>query len=495
VQLSHGGQAGRARGRLALLAVALACAAAGVLAQGNDAAGAGGGRPNVVVILTDDQDAASMHVMRKTRRLLIREGVKFSRHYATFPLCCPSRASYLTGQYAHNHGVRGNHLPDGGFLLFDDSATAATAMRARGYRTAWVGKFLNGYPNFARAHPGDIPAGFSRWFAGLTGRMFDWFANDEGDIKRIRKKARNYQTDVYTRVGERFIRRSVRVGDPFFLTLGPLAPHGEPKRDEFPNPRPAPRHQGAFKRAPLPKPSSFNEAKVRDKPSFIRQVGRLDREDRERIRDRYRSRLASLLAVDDMVGDIVKTLRERNALRDTYIIFTSDNGYMLGEHRQTGKSLLYEESARVPMIIRGPGVRNGAAHHEPTGNVDVMPTILDIGNASAGAQVDGVSLLRSARRPGRNTGRVILLENRRSAGVEDGRYVYIEHDLDDDGGTEEFELYDLRRDPRQNRNLHAVDAPEVRPGVLEQRPGLAGVRDSLADQLDDLRNCDGAACH
>jgi N-acetylglucosamine-6-sulfatase len=479
-----------------VLCLAAACAAAGFFAQGgSDAAGAGAGPPNVVVILTDDQDAASMRVMDQTRRLLVKKGVKFTRNYATFPLCCPSRATYLTGQYSHNHGVRGNHLPDGGFLLFDDSATSAVALDNVGYRTAWVGKFLNGYPNFARAHPGDIPAGFDRWFAGLTGRMFDWRVNDDGDIKRIRTSERNYQTDVYARIGERFIRRSLATGDPFFLTLGPLAPHGEPKRDQPPNPRPAPRHRGAFKNEPLPKPASFNEADMSDKPSFISDNRSLDRDARMRLRDRNRDRLASLLAVDDMIAGVVELLKRERALRDTYIIFTSDNGYLLGEHRESGKSLLYEESAQVPFVIRGPGLADGGKHRGPTGNVDIVPTILDAAGAPAAGQVDGISLLPAAQNPGQGTGRVLLLENRRSSGVEDGRYVYIEHDLDDSGGPEEFELYDLRRDPRQLENLNVVDAPEVREDVLEQRPGLAAVRDSLADQLDDLRNCDGNECH
>ncbi len=480
--------------RLGLAAVVAVGAAGLGLAHGGAAAGPVDERPNVVVILTDDQDARSLKVMEQTRNLLVKRGVKFSRHYATFPLCCPSRASYLTGQYAHNHGVMDNNLPDGGFLKFDDSATSAVSLAAAGYQTAWIGKYLNGYPPYARSNPDDIPDGITRWYAGLTSRMFNWFVNDDGEIAKLERSAENYQTDVYARESRRFIRGSLATGQPFFLTVSPLAPHGEPKRSDDPNPRPAPRHKGAFEHEPLPKPRAFNEADVDDKPSFVRDQEPLDSQYRQRLRDRYRARLASLLAVDDLVAGVVEELRESGALRNTYIMFTSDNGYLLGEHRLSGKTQLYEESAKVPMIIRGPDLPDGAKHEQPTANVDLMPTILELAEASALAPVDGASLLPVAQNPEADTDRVVLLENRRSSAVEDGRYVYVEHDSVDEGGVDEYELYDLQRDPRQLENLHIVDAAAVRPEVLSQRPELFGIRNALADRLDDLRDCQGAGC-
>ena len=232
-----------------------------------------------------------------------------------------------------------------GFLELDQSTTSAVALRQAGYRTAWIGKYLNGYPSFARKHPHAIPKGYSRWYAGITGRMFDWVVNDDGRLERLPNTTRNYQTDVYTRQGLRFIRQSDKARKPFFLTLAPLAPHGEPKRTEFPDPRPAPRHEGRFRHRPLPSGGSFNEADVHEKPKFVRNRDPLDRRERLRLRDRYRSRLASLLAVDDLVQRVVRGLKRANELRNTYIVFTSDNGFLLGEHRLTGKTLLYEESA------------------------------------------------------------------------------------------------------------------------------------------------------
>jgi arylsulfatase A-like enzyme len=478
--------------RLGVAGLVAICVAAGLIGARSDAvAGAGAQRPNVVVVMSDDQDTDSMRVMKQTQRLLVRQGVSFTRHYATFPLCCPSRAAYLTGQYAHNSGVTGSR----GFLELDAGTTSAVALRQAGYRTAWIGKYLNGYPSYARKHPHAIPQGYSRWYAGITGRMFGWVVNDDGRLKRLENTPRNYQTDVYTRQGQRFIRQSVTARKPFFLTLAPLAPHGEPKRSDYPDPRPAPRDEGRFRHAALPKPKSFNEADVQDKPKFVRNRDRLDRPTRLKLRDRYRSRLASLLAVDDMVARIVGLLKRAHELRDTYIVFTSDNGFLLGEHRLTGKTLLYEESGKVPMIIRGPGLEEGAVHAQPTGNIDVTATIYDAVGVEPAVEPDGVSLLPIARHPEKKTGRHLLLENRRSTGVEDGRYVYLEHDYDDDKAADEYELYDLIADPLQLENLHLTHAPQVRPAVLAKRPGLAGRRDELADELAALRACAGASCN
>jgi N-acetylglucosamine-6-sulfatase len=461
--------------RIATL-VALALVA-GLAATDRDAVAEGGQeRPNFVVIMSDDQEADSLRAMPQTRRLLARHGVKFTRHYAVFPLCCPSRATYLTGQYPHNHGVTANR----GFLDFDDTSTSVVALHRAGYRTAWMGKYLNGYPSYARKHPNDIPAGYSRWFAGITGRMFNWVVNNDGRLQRL-DGPRNYQTDVYTRQGRRFMRQSMKADKPFFLTLAPLAPHGEPKRSEYPDPRPAPRDEGAFAHEPLPKPESFNEANVSDKPKFVRNHDRLDRATRLKLRDRYRSRLASLLAVDDMVGAVVRDLRRAGELRNTYIVYTSDNGFLLGEHRLAGKTFLYEESAQVPMILRGPGLEDGGEHRQPTGNIDVAATIYDATGVLPLTPPDGVSLIPAAKNPDAITGRRIVLENRRSTGIEDGRYVYIEHEYDDDEVVDEIELYDLASDPLQLTSLH-------------DDPDYNAIQNDLADALDDLRNCAGSEC-
>lgn len=485
----------RTRGLVAFALAACLASALIIAGGGETAAGQADKRPNIVVVMTDDQDYRSLRVMPQVRSLLGRHGVKFTRSYATFPLCCPSRVTYLTGQYSHNHGVRNNKLPDGGFPVYNEapaaSANAAVALQANGYKTAWIGKFLNGYPNYGRQFPKDIPDGFDHWMAGLGLRMFDWALNANGRIIRFGRKDSDYNTDVYARKGKQFIERSAPKERPFFLTLGPGAPHGEPSRDKQPNPRPAPRHKGTFKREPLPKPPSFNERDVDNKPEFVRRADRLDADDRVRIRDRYRARLESLLAVDDMVGKVVRTLREAGELRNTYIIFTSDNGYLQGEHRLTGKTVLYRESAQVPLIIRGPGIPRREKHEGLTANVDLAPTIYDISGTSPLLPPDGTSLLPLAENPDGGPARTVLLENRRSNAVITSRYSYAEHELEDGGGVEEFELYDLNRDPYQLENWHVLDAPQVRP---DAPGGLGEVRDDLADRLDDLRGCAGAGC-
>jgi arylsulfatase A-like enzyme len=378
-----------------------------------------------------------------------------------------------------------------GFPQLRQETTVAAALSAAGYETAWMGKFLNGYPNVARREPEAIPAGFSRWYAGITGRNFNFVVDDQGALVKITGGG-NDQTDVYAAESEEFIRDSVRTGAPFFLTIATLPPHGEPKRrGKYPNPRSSKRHEGAFDDERLPQPNSFNEADVSDKPLYVSGRPRVSTATKARLLDHHRSRLASLLDVDDLVAGVVAELDRVGELDDTYIFFTSDNGYLQGEHRLVGKSVLYEESARVPLILRGPGVAAGAVHHGLTANVDVTATIYDVTGVEPLVELDGLSLIPAGKRPRTALRRTLLLENLRSRGVEDGRYVYIEHDSDDALGADEYELYDLLTDPLELENLSVVGAPRVRADVLARRPALAGVRDRLARRLAQLRDCAG----
>ena len=191
--------------------------------------------------------------------------------------------TYLTGQYSHNHGVRNNKLPDGGFPVYNEapaaSANAAVALQANGYKTAWIGKFLNGYPNYGRQFPKDIPDGFDHWMAGLGLRMFDWALNANGRIIRFGRKDSDYNTDVYARKGKQFIERSAPKERPFFLTLGPGPARGaEPRQAAEPASGAA--AQGHVQARAAPKPPSFNERDVDNKPEFVRRADRLDADDR-----------------------------------------------------------------------------------------------------------------------------------------------------------------------------------------------------------------------
>lgn len=467
----------RARGVAAVLLCG-ALATAGWLAllpavKGEDQAKAARGKkPNVVVVMTDDQEAKSVRVMRTVKRRLAGKGVTFKNAFATFPTCCPSRATFLTGQYAHNHGVRGNRPPNGGVDVFNDSRTLPIALRRAGYRTGYVGRYLNGYDSRK------VPPGWSDWRVPIgrkAFRMYRYKLNENGRIKRYGKKTDHYATDVYGGLAASFIRRSARGPKPFFLMLATVAPHSDVTRSNPPNPQPARRHQGRFKDRKLPRPPSFNEADVDDKPFFVRKRAPLDREAIRGLERRYQDRLETLLAVDDAVRRLIDQLRKSKELSNTLIIFTSDNGFMLGEHRLTAKGKLYEESASVPLIMRGPGVPDGVRRKQIVGNIDLAPTIFALTGAKPLRSVDGRSLLPLARKARKAKGRDLLFENQTSAAVRTPRYLFADH------AGSEAELYDLRKDPFELRSRH--DAPQ-----------FASIRTRLEQRLDKLRDCAGASC-
>jgi N-acetylglucosamine-6-sulfatase len=476
------------RRRLVLAALVAGLALAAPLTAGPGQVEAANHRPNFVVVMTDDQRADDFKRMRAVRTELQKRGTTFANAFATFPLCCPSRATLLTGQYAHNHGVRGNAVPEGGWPTFvpKEDETIAVALSGAGYRTGFIGKYLNGWPAFASDDPkGTIPPGWSSWQAALDQRMFDWQLDADGRVVQFGEAREDYQTDVYARRAKRFIKRSARDPSPFFLVVSTLAPHVENGVTRKRNPRPAPRHRGTFDALPFPSRPAFNEADVSDKPSFIPEEP-LDELIIGRIERRHRDRLNSLLAVDDLVGTVADALRDVGEARDTFVIYTSDNGYLAGEHRVRKKTLLYEESVRVPLMIRGPGVPRGVTREGIAANIDVAPTILEAADVPPLAPVDGIDLVNVARDPGTGDERSILLDNPSSAGVRAPNLMYAEHSTDpDDPGPEEFELYDLAADPFQLENLYETSFSD---------PELGDVREALEDRLDELAGCSGTGC-
>jgi N-acetylglucosamine-6-sulfatase len=463
-------------------------------------------RPSFVVVMTDDQDVTSMMVMRKVNRHLVRRGTTFENFYVTLPACCPSRVTFLTGQYAHNHGITSNEWQNrGGFRGFrrseSYSRTIARALRRAGYRTASVGKQLNGYPISASKARLKIP-GFSRWFASDAGRLYGWSANDNGKLRRY-TGSRAYQTDVLARKAARFIRGSVRRRTPFFVAVATVAPHAETRltaaerRNMARNPRPARRHRGAFAREPLPRPPSFN-ASTAQKPSFVKRR-RLNRKKIRALNRLNRSRRESLLAVDDLVGRLVRQLRRVGKLNSTYFIFTSDNGMLMGEHRLRGKRYIYEPSAKVPMVIRGPGVPAGKRRRQITGNIDLAPTILRVARARPLLRPDGISLLPLAADPRAARNRAILLTHSagairprpgaswRSHGVRAPGWIYLRHRS---RRGAEHELYHLDDDPDQLENL-AWKSAAANP---KADPELVAKRRELAQRLRRLRGCSASSC-
>jgi len=440
-------------------------------------------RPNVLVLMTDDQTVESVRVMANVNALLAARGTTFTNSFSSFPLCCPSRTTFITGQYGHNHTIMGNAPPTGGYdkLAPTHSNTLPAWLRQAGYHTVHVGKYLNGY---GRARPTEVPAGWAEWYGSTdpsTYQFYNYTLNENGRLVTYGTGAANYQADVYGRKAVDLIRRHAPSTQPFFLSVAFLAPHsGGPRdADDPPNqgtPSPAPRHRNRFASEPMPMPPSFNEADVSDKPAAMRNLGPIPAVRINGITENYRQRLESLLAVDEAIGGIVTALEATGELNRTLIVFTSDNGFFHGEHRvPNGKVRVYDPSVRVPLILRGPGVPAGAKRSNLAVNVDLAATILDATRARPARRLDGRSLLPFARDALVRSGRDILLETPTYSAIRTPRYVFVQHT------TNEQELYDLARDPNQLQSLHAV-------------PAMASVKNDLAARLARLRACAGDAC-
>jgi N-acetylglucosamine-6-sulfatase len=438
------------------------------------------GRPNVLVIMTDDQTVEDMRVLPRTRALLAAKGTSFANSFVAYPLCCPSRSTFLTGQYAHNHGVLGNGGPTGGFQRLDHSNTLPVWLQEAGYFTAHLGKYLNNYGVDSPAPP----AGWSRWFGLIdptTYKLYDYTVSDDGVPVTYGDADADYQTDVLAEEAERILRSRAGESQPFFVTVAPVAPHLEKLGGKQVAPRAAPRYEGRFAKEPLPARPSFSEPDVNDKPAHIRKLPALAPPKEAHETAVYRARLASLLAVDDLVERLVDALADTGQLERTVIVFTSDNGYLLGEHRVVDQKYYpYEESIRVPLIIRGGGFPAGATAAQPVSNVDLAPTIVALTGAKARRVMDGRPLLPLALDPALEKNRTLLIEGLAPGkityrAVRDPRWLYAEYS---NGGRE---LYDLATDPFELRSRHAS-------------PGVAAVRGDLARRLARLSTCSGKSC-
>jgi len=442
-------------------------------------------QPNIIVIMTDDQTIESMRVMPKVDELIAAQGVTFSDSIVSFPLCCPSRATFLTGQYSHNHGVRGNQLPNGGYESFDgQDTTLPVALQRAGYDTVHIGKYLNGY---GFDSPVDAPPGWSEWHTLLDPRAQRYFGFTllENGVER-KYGQDDYSTDVFTDLATESIRSRAAADAPLFLTVSYFAPHSDFSLEDegLDAATPAPRHRGTFDGEPIPGPASFDEADASDKPQSIQDLPRITEAVRTQITSNYARYLESLLAVDEGVEAIVTALEEAGQLEDTVIVFTSDNGYFFGEHRvPAGKVRFYEPSIRVPLLIRGPGISAGATRRSLVANIDLAPTILDLAGATSLRTMDGRSLVPLLEGEPEPEDRAILLESTMGGpndltpnyGVRTARYAYFEQ------STGEKELYDLSTDPDQLDNRHGD-------------PELVAVETRLAEQVATLRECAGTAC-
>lgn len=506
-------------------------------------------RPNIILIQADDAIRSDIRHLPNIRRYLVGGGTGFADMVVPYPLCGPARAALLTGQLAHNNRVVSNFRSnDGGHLTFRDLPgrlnhrnSLAPWLKKAGYRTGMVGKYLNEYGVFDRT---EIPPGWDYWAALIDNSTYDYFnygmnVNGKVRIYGDRKYAEsqmqfatdtaatppttfagmiaafrkafdpwdyfgsqvdsNYTMDVNGAFATKFVKRSARKRKPFFLYYAPPGPHAEDTNHiqglregaPGPDPRPPARYAHTYDNLELPRTASFNEADVSDKTRNIRELAPLTDAQIEEMTASFRGRLGALRAIDDQVGRIVKALKKARELKNTYIMFSSDNGYIQGAHRlRSSKFLPFEDSIRVPALVRGPGIKAGRTRRGAAMDVDLTRTILQMAKAKPGRKMDGVSLLAAARGRKKLPRRDIPIEAMRPLflfftpvtafdvpyyGVRTSRYKYVSWSFG------EQELYDLKTDPDEMRNLAKDPAQAARVAELESR-------------AKRLRTCSGRAC-
>ncbi len=449
------------------------------------------GQPNMALIMVDDmrQDELSGPWMKRTRELIGRQGVRVPNSVAPSPLCVPARASLLTGQYPHNHGTYSQH-PTFNFNAFDDSDTLATRLQTAGYHTAFLGKYLNGYER--KGGNPYVPPGWDDWRGSADG-TYQFFGNTINDNGTMTDLSGSYQTKAYARIGAGILRQAAQQDKPFFAYLNFTAPHiGSGRKrpehsDLVPTTVSPPATHGAYDDVITQAPGYPGETDVSDKPRMIQRLEEISPQHWDAIRDAARTRAEALSVVDGAVARYLATLRKQGVLNDTYVIFTSDNGFFLGEHRiQHGKILPYEEALRTPLLIRGPGIPAGSRTRAPFLSTDFAPTILDWAGGGRQVDMDGVSGRAALEGRGTPWGRPVLYNAppkggdgpgaaRRIIGVRTRDFLYTEH-LDGD-----IELYDLTVDPKQETSLHDVEAYD-------------GIRRQLGTLLHDIESCRGDGC-
>jgi N-acetylglucosamine-6-sulfatase len=428
-------------------------------------------KPNIVFILADDMRRDDLRFMPKTRSVLGDKGMSFSNAFVSNPLCCPTRATIMRGQYAHNTGVWTNKGSSGGLQAYrnegNEKDNMATRLDAAGYRTGLFGKYLNEYSGAS-----DKPRGWDRWFAHTGGsQYYDYMINDDGRSIHYGSTPADYETDVIADHAKTFIGTSAKAGVPFFAFVAPRAPHSPAT--------PATRDQHAYDGLKARRLPSFNEKNVSDKPPWIRKLPMLSDAKQAKIDNRAEKRAETLQALDDLVAGIVSRLNDRRVLSKTYIFFTSDNGWHAGEHRiQKEKWRPYEEDIRMPLLVRGPGVAAGHRAQRLVLDTDYLPTFTDLADVHTPNYVDGRSLqpvLEGDKTAWRSA---ILLEAAasyspayRGIRTSDGRK-YVEY------ASGKRELYHLGHDPYELRDSYDSTNPPA----------------TLAKRLKKLRSCAAASC-
>lgn len=444
-------------------------------------------RPNLIVVLLDDADVEITESMPRLRSLLTEEGTRFTSNIANTPLCGPARALLLTGRYAHNTKVYYNNGPEGGYTPWlaggYDDRNLGPWLQAAGYRTGLFGKYMNDFP--LGREESFVPPGWDDFRAVLSDREArnnHFTLNENGTTKAYDVSTGGYQTDILSQRLDTFIRASEsKDGRPFFAYLSLSAPHVPPE--------PATRHLDAFPDEKAPRKPSFDESDLSDKPKALQEQARpLSAADNRQIDATYRAMRQSLLSVEDAMEKLIGTLSETGELARTYIFFTSDNGWIRGEHRiPSEKYAPYEESIRVPLMVVGPGVPASRTVTEVVGLLDLPPTLLELAGASRAVidQGDGRSLVPLLRPEGAAVSwrESILIEHfgggspfrvRSYSGLRSASDVYLEY------ASGEKEYYNLAEDPYQLMNK----AGSLPVSTLKK----------LSERVAALKNCAGAEC-
>jgi N-acetylglucosamine-6-sulfatase len=429
---------------------------------------ASGSKPNIVFVLTDD---LSWNLVRYMPHVLAmqRHGESFSNYFVTDSLCCPSRASIFTGRFPHDTHVTSNSPPYGGFAVFhergEELETFATALQRVGYRTAMMGKYLNGYrPDGGEGVPASfVPAGWNEWqVAGNGYREFDYALNHNGRPSNYGSQPSEYLTEVLARKGVSFIDRSAQARRPFALEIATFAPHSPFV--------PAPRDANDFPGLTAPRSPAFNAPTI-GAPAWLSHYTPLEPAQIAMIDRQFRARAQAVQAVDRLIAGIEDTLVARGLARNTYIVFSSDNGLHMGEHRLLpGKQTAFDTDIRVPLIVVGPGVPAGRTVAAMAENIDLCPTFERLGGARVGRNVDGHSLtaLLHGRRPAQWRREVLIEHHGPDKNPEDPDFptrgagnppsyealrtptsLYVEY------VTGEREYYDLSIDPFELHNIAA----------------------------------------
>jgi N-acetylglucosamine-6-sulfatase len=425
-------------------------------------------KPNVILVLADDLDK-SVFSRTTLDSVWADQSTSFSNALDTTSLCCPSRASILKGQYAHNTGLvnNDNFEPDGGAKYFRDQGldrrTLATLLKAGGYQTWFGGKYLNGYEAVG-GFGGYVPPGWDSWQA--------YVGASQADVNGRTVTFRRQYTDWLSARASRFIGSGWDPSKPFFMEIAPWDTH-EPLFVP-------PRHAGAYPNARAPRPPSFDEKDVSDKPRWVRNQPPLSATTIASFDQKQVLRMRSALTLEDLSKNVMAALKRAHQLDNTYLIFTSDNGYQMGLHGiRAAKFMPYTEAHEVPFVIRGPGVPAGSSVDELVANIDIAPTVLDLAGVDKPGWMDGRSFepLLGSEAPGswRDS---LLIEGVKSgsprrpayAGVRRQDEIYVRY------GSGEEEFYDLSKDPYQ----------------LQSRPQDAPA--SLKEELGPLKNCAGEGC-